>query len=333
MSAPVMSIGIPSYNREAFLKECLQSCLTQKGTSPESYEIVVSNNSSTDGTENYLKELSSSWSMKNPKLTILHQNPGISPMENWQACLDKARGEYFLLLSDDDTVEQGLVAEIIHTLTELKSERPAAILVGFRDIDHNGHVRRVVKNRPNKIKGAAFFRELIFRKQRYRWCAVVARKDLLLESQVFKLPFPGSGMFADGAAMLACCIKGDIFRVSKPLVSYRVHSGNDSRRPDFDANRRGHQIFIEFAEKLSGGKGGWSERVRFWCAEGTIYQLARWLVKKQLSPREVLATLANSKKLTAKMDWGDFHWSYPLRLELKQKILMCAAQILRLFSR
>ena len=47
MSTPLVSIGLPVYNGEAYLEDCLNAIL---GQTFDDFEVVVVDNASTDGT-------------------------------------------------------------------------------------------------------------------------------------------------------------------------------------------------------------------------------------------------------------------------------------------
>ena len=55
MEKLLVSICIPTYNRVDALKRCVDSIIQNKYYSPESIEIVISDNCSTDGTQEYVQ--------------------------------------------------------------------------------------------------------------------------------------------------------------------------------------------------------------------------------------------------------------------------------------
>src|SRR6266853_631610 len=50
---PIVSVGLPVYNGEAYLRQVLESVLAQTFTE---FELVISDNASTDGTEKICRE-------------------------------------------------------------------------------------------------------------------------------------------------------------------------------------------------------------------------------------------------------------------------------------
>ena len=94
---PLVSIGIPTYNRaDGFLKQALQSAVNQ---TYGNIEIIVSDNCSTDHTEDLVNEFSDS------RIKYIKHNNNIGANNNFNFCVNSAKGDYFLLLHDDDLID------------------------------------------------------------------------------------------------------------------------------------------------------------------------------------------------------------------------------------
>jgi glycosyltransferase involved in cell wall biosynthesis len=88
---PQFSVIIPTYNRVAYLKQALSSVWVQTFTD---YEVIVVDDGSDDGTQEYLKELG------NKALVIRQLNGGPGAARN--AGVRIGRGRYVALLDSDD---------------------------------------------------------------------------------------------------------------------------------------------------------------------------------------------------------------------------------------
>jgi len=97
---PFVTIAIPTYNRASWLDECLRTTLAQ---SYDNFEVLVSDNASTDGTAEQLKKID------NARLRVLTQQQNIGLIPNWNACLAAAKGEYIIFVSDDDRIAPWLL--------------------------------------------------------------------------------------------------------------------------------------------------------------------------------------------------------------------------------
>ncbi|MFN3265802.1 MAG: glycosyltransferase family 2 protein [Deinococcales bacterium] len=93
---PLVTIGIPTFERVEMLKQALNSALQQ---TYENLEIIVSDNASSDATFAFMQQIN------NPRVRYIRQESNLGMVGNWNACLAAARGDYFLLLSDDDLLE------------------------------------------------------------------------------------------------------------------------------------------------------------------------------------------------------------------------------------
>ena len=92
-----LSVGILTYNQEAYIRQCLDSVLMQKVDFD--YEIVVGDDASTDGTQNILRDYEKHYPGRFV-LLLGEKNEGISM--NYKKVLTACRGEYVALCEGDD---------------------------------------------------------------------------------------------------------------------------------------------------------------------------------------------------------------------------------------
>lgn len=90
---PFFSIVVPTYNRASDLKFALYCVLRQ---SFSDYEIVISDNCSTDNTEDIVNKV------KNKKIRYIRNRKNIGMILNQKKAMRYARGEYVFLHGDDD---------------------------------------------------------------------------------------------------------------------------------------------------------------------------------------------------------------------------------------
>ena len=93
---PLVSVGIPTYNRPKGLRRTLE-CIT--GQTYRNLEIIVSDNCSPGlETEAVVKEFQETDS----RIQWFRQYENIGAINNFKFVLDKANGEYFMWAADDD---------------------------------------------------------------------------------------------------------------------------------------------------------------------------------------------------------------------------------------
>ena len=90
---PLVSVIIPSYNHEKFVRECIQSVLDQTF---QDFEIIITDDASTDHTVEIIEQFEDS----RIKLFKHSTNQGVSVAVN--NCIRHASGRYFAWLSTDD---------------------------------------------------------------------------------------------------------------------------------------------------------------------------------------------------------------------------------------
>ena len=94
---PFFSVLMPTRNRASLLRSSLESAVDQKF---QDYEIVVSDNNSTDDTREVVEQ-----SMKSSdKITYINPGRDLSMCDNWEYVLSQAKGRYIIYLCDDDAL-------------------------------------------------------------------------------------------------------------------------------------------------------------------------------------------------------------------------------------
>lgn len=107
---PLVSIIVPIYNVEAYLRECLDSVCNQ---TYRNIEIILVNDGSTDGSEVICEE----YLTRDERIILINKdNGGLSSARN--AGISVAKGEYIGFIDSDDIVHHMFVETMIHALVE-----------------------------------------------------------------------------------------------------------------------------------------------------------------------------------------------------------------------
>jgi glycosyltransferase involved in cell wall biosynthesis len=107
---PLLSIGVPTYNRAAVLERAVSSALAQ---TYDKIEIIVSDNASSDATE----ALGRSLSARDSRVRYVRQTENCGLLQNFSRVLAASRGELFMWLADDDWIDPAYATECIAALT------------------------------------------------------------------------------------------------------------------------------------------------------------------------------------------------------------------------
>ncbi|GEM_PF-823455 len=126
---PFVTIAIPAFNHEGYIKEAIESVLAQDF---KDWELIIIDDGSTDATPEIIDSYEDQ-----PKIRIFHQqNMGLSPTLNRAVTL--AKGEFFNFLPSDDYFHVSKLSKQVQVLRQ----RPESICI-FSDqipVDANGKV-------------------------------------------------------------------------------------------------------------------------------------------------------------------------------------------------
>lgn len=118
-AGPLVTIGIPTYNRAQLLRE---SILSAKVQTYQNIEIIVSDNSSTDSTPDVVREEMG----RDTRIKYVRSAVHTAAVHNFVNVLAQASGEYFMWLGDDDWIDPDYVLIAVRRL----QADPAVVLVG-----------------------------------------------------------------------------------------------------------------------------------------------------------------------------------------------------------
>ena len=123
-----VSIIIPVYNGEKYIKEAIESALNQTYTN---IEIIVVNDGSKDNTDEICK------SYGNKIKYIKKENGGVATALN--TGIKEAKGQYVAWLSHDDLYKENRIEKGMEVLSKLK-DKNTIIFSNFELIDSNGKI-------------------------------------------------------------------------------------------------------------------------------------------------------------------------------------------------
>lgn len=109
MAAPRVSVGMPVFNLQRTVGRAIESVL---GQTLGDFELLVSDNASTDGTEAICRRHAA----QDPRIRYTRHPAAISGFDNFRFVLDAARAPYFMWLAADDYVLPRLLEQAITVL-------------------------------------------------------------------------------------------------------------------------------------------------------------------------------------------------------------------------
>ena len=128
-TVPKLSVIVPVYNVEKYLRRCLDSILNQSLTD---LELIVID----DGSPDTCSQICDEYANKDSRVIVVHQdNKGVSAARN--KGLDLAKGEWITFVDSDDFLEENAYSILLEAAE--KSDSDLAIM-DFAYVDENNNV-------------------------------------------------------------------------------------------------------------------------------------------------------------------------------------------------
>jgi glycosyltransferase involved in cell wall biosynthesis len=209
-ATPRLTIGLPVYNGENYLAESLDSLL---GQSYEDFELIISDNTSTDGTADICQQ----YQEQDSRVRYVRQphNIGLAPNHNF--LVGQARGELFKWASHDDVYARDLLKYCVAAL----DDDPAAVLAHSWTamIDSSGSITKRVEYplATASLRAPERFRSALFADGGDDTGGVVRTAVLR------RTPLHGSYHHADRTVMTEVSLYGPFYQVPDWLYFRRDH--------------------------------------------------------------------------------------------------------------
>jgi glycosyltransferase involved in cell wall biosynthesis len=168
---PLVTIAIPTYNSaDKYLSDSISSALAQDY---QNLEILVSDNCSTDDTFVFMQ------SINDNRLRYIRQKNNLGANNNFNYCLNEAKGSYILFLCDDDLIDADFISTCINHISKVSGH--SFIRTGVRVIDSNGATIRERTNIVNGDTPKALFQAWFAHSTSWYLCNTLFNKRFLQE--------------------------------------------------------------------------------------------------------------------------------------------------------
>lgn len=139
-----LSIIMPAYNVEEYIKEAIDSVLNQK--TKYNYELIIVNDGATDNTKEIIQ------SIKSDKIKYIEQkNQGLSGARN--TGINNAIGKYITFMDSDDLLEDGSIEIMMDALINNKADIVVGSYAMFMNINHKQkclNEPKIIENNPEQ---------------------------------------------------------------------------------------------------------------------------------------------------------------------------------------
>ena len=212
--APKVSLGLPVYNGERFLRLALDSLIQQDY---EDFELIICDNASTDDTGSICLD----YARRDTRIRYWRNEKNIGLAGNHNRVFELSRGEYFKWAAHDDEYPR----EMLTRFVEVFAHAPPSVSVVYSQceiIDESGNLEgtrsdHVEKRDPSPCRRLA---HLLRNASIYNFTYGVIRSETLRKTRLH-----GSYPMTDRVLFAELAMLGELWEIPEPLLRLRFHAG------------------------------------------------------------------------------------------------------------
>jgi glycosyltransferase involved in cell wall biosynthesis len=206
-----VSICIPTYNGELYIKEAIDSVLSQ---SYYNCEILVVDDCSTDSTVDLIEEYHDN------RIKLIRNDTNIGMVNNWNKCLKESKGEYVQFLFQDDILFKDCIIKKLNAFNN--DNRVNMVFGASKIIDSNGVVlsgRRYSKH-DHLINGCEIaYKSFLFKNYFGEPSNVMFKKDITKNIGYFN---NNMSYIVDQDYWIRMSAQGYVYYLSDYLMKFRI---------------------------------------------------------------------------------------------------------------
>jgi len=222
-----VSVLVPTFNAEPFVRECLWSIRTQ---SHELLEIIVVDDCSVDGTYEIVQEIAAG----DERFRIQRNDRNLGNMGNFAQCLELASAPLVKFVCSDDT----LAPQAVERMTTVMTSCPGVSLVTSSRIrvdEHGQPLADQYPRLPDAVLDGIEAGNLVLTLLR-NWIGepttVMFRRDCLALEGLYDLGRRRPERNLDVVWWLKIILDRQLATIAEPLSTFRIHDAQISQQPD-----------------------------------------------------------------------------------------------------
>lgn len=225
-----LSIIMPAYNVEKYIKSCIESIITQK--TKYHYELIIVNDGATDSTDEIIRNI------KDEHIKyIVQNNKGLSGARN--TGINNSVGKYIMFVDSDDVLCDGSIELMMDAVVNYNADISVGnyyLFTGEGDKQHLINEAKIIENDASEaVKNPG-----------YAWGKIYKR------SMFDKIRFPLGAWYED---TLVCSVlyrmAGKIIVINNTIYGYRINPEGISRTARSSVKSIDHYWVMEHALELS----------------------------------------------------------------------------------
>jgi glycosyltransferase involved in cell wall biosynthesis len=221
-NAPLVSICIPVYNSEKYIKEAIECCINQ---TYKNLEIVISDNCSTDKTIELIKSYNDS------RIKIYHNETNQGLLYNFKKVCTYATGKYMSILFSDDGMELNAIEKGVNLMEAPENKNIVLVNTYLNVINDEG---KHIITKKFILGGGKFTHFGIVRANLFYGSNSIGEPNgsLFRKSAYDKIPEPkfknANVLTPDIDLKFELLFWGDTYVIPEPLGKYRLSTNSTS---------------------------------------------------------------------------------------------------------
>lgn len=291
-STPLVTVGIPCYNRPQLLAQTLASIASQNGSND--CEVVVCD----DGALAETRRVVEASAIGNLRYFV--NRPSLGPVRNWNRCIEVARGKWGTVLHEDDLLYPWFLATVVPEL------RDGLAAVAVRCVQ--GATPPTIAAPATKAAARPYAPIWFLKASMTPFPGVVFPRDLALRLGGFD---PKQEGLADYAFWYELARHGRIETVRTVAAFYRVNEGQWTERAWPTMLRRAHLLRLRIAREQLATR----PRLGRWIARFYTARMARAYARRFTERPAVLARAQRFEKIPLHNIPSGWVWALLKRLQ------------------
>ena len=231
--SPIVSVIVLTYNQENYIRQCVDSVLSQKTEFP--FEVILGEDMGTDSTREICKE----YAAKDNRIILPDREKNLGVTMNWVRCVQQARGKYVMSVGGDDFWHN---PEKIQIQVEFMEKHPDCVICHTdKDIFYT-RTHRLVRDF-NRTKGITppegrIQNDVVAGREHIAAGTMCIRRDMLEAHLPFDLYEQEQFPCEDWPTIVILSAFGDVRYIPVSTLTYRIGQESVLNQRDYERIRQ-----------------------------------------------------------------------------------------------
>lgn len=283
MNTCKVSICIPTYNYGNYIAETIESVLAQNFTD---FELLIIDDCSSDQTVQIVEP----YAKQDSRIRFIVNTVNLGMVENWNSCLEQAKGEYIKFVFGDDLLASPNALELMIAL--LDGDKSISLVCSSRNIiDEYSHVTKIESHfNTGTMPGTDVINHCLMK----QWNIIGEPSVVMFRKCQAKRGFKTIyKQIVDLEMWFHLLEQGSFAYINEPLCSFRIH-GQQQTRVNAENMAAVNDDFYLQGDYIDKGYVNLSVIIKAYIKFDSLYGIWK-LYKKNRISRIVAIEIINSK--------------------------------------